>query len=79
MLRTFALALREAEKWDQSPLIGANVFLAAPGENGLSEAARELGHRGRNRGIRGPQAIVGRHSGWANWAGHGKFRSTPWG
>ena len=42
VLRTFALALREAEKWDQSPLIGANVFLAAPGEDGLSEAAREL-------------------------------------
>ncbi len=41
-MRTFALALREAEKWDQSPLIGAGVFLAAPGENGLSEAAREL-------------------------------------
>jgi hypothetical protein len=42
VLRTFALALREAEKWDQSPLIGANVFLAAPGAEGLSEAAREL-------------------------------------
>ena len=42
VLRTFALALRAAEKWDQSPLIGAGVFLAAPGENGLSEAAREL-------------------------------------
>ena len=42
VLRTFALALREAEKWDQSPLIGANVFLAAPGDGGLSEAAREL-------------------------------------
>jgi len=42
VLRTFALALREAEKWDQSPLIGAGAFLAAPGENGLSEAAREL-------------------------------------
>jgi len=42
VLRTFALALREAEKWDQSPLIAANVFLAAPGADGLSEAAREL-------------------------------------
>jgi hypothetical protein len=42
VLRTFALALREAEKWDQSPLIGASAFLAAPGENGLSVAAREL-------------------------------------
>ncbi len=42
VLRTFALALREAEKWDQSSLIGAGAFLAAPGENGLSVAAREL-------------------------------------
>jgi len=42
VLRTFALALREAEKWDQSPLIGPAVFLNAPDEDGLSEAAREL-------------------------------------
>ena len=31
VLRTFALALREAEKWDNAPLIGTNVFLGAPG------------------------------------------------
>lgn len=42
VLRTFALALREAEKWDTSSLIGPNVFLTAPGKEGLSEAAREL-------------------------------------
>ena len=43
VLRTFALALREAEKWDQSPLVSVNVFLTAPGEpKGISEAAREL-------------------------------------
>ena len=42
VLRTFALALREAEKWDESPLIGAGVFLGAPKQAGLSEAAREL-------------------------------------
>jgi len=30
VLRTFALALREAEKWDTSPLIGPAVFLTAP-------------------------------------------------
>ncbi|MPZ20368.1 MAG: DUF499 domain-containing protein [Luteitalea sp.] len=42
VLRTFALALREAEKWDTSPVVGPNVFLAAPTEDGLSEAAREL-------------------------------------
>lgn len=42
VLRTFALALREAEKWDESPLVGPAVFLNAPKQDGLSEAAREL-------------------------------------
>ncbi|MBF0296601.1 MAG: ATP-binding protein [Magnetococcales bacterium] len=42
VLRTFALALREAELWDQDPLIGPGVFLTAPGKEGLSEALREL-------------------------------------
>ncbi|MBP9024746.1 MAG: ATP-binding protein [Phycisphaerae bacterium] len=42
VLRTFALALREAEKWDESPLVGPTVFLGAPKQAGLSEAAREL-------------------------------------
>jgi hypothetical protein len=42
VLRTFALALREAEKWDTAPLVGPGVFLSAPGRDGLSEALREL-------------------------------------
>lgn len=42
ILRTFALALRDAEGWDGGPLVAANVFLAAPDKEGLSEAAREL-------------------------------------
>ena len=42
MLRTFALALREAEGWDQCPLVAANSFLTEPGKSGISEAAREL-------------------------------------
>lgn len=42
ILRTFAIALREAEKWDTSPLIGPNVFLKAPCKSGLAESAREL-------------------------------------
>jgi len=41
LLRTFALALREAETWDKSPLVGPNVFLPAPNVEGLSEALRE--------------------------------------
>ena len=42
MLRTFALALREAKEWDKSPLVGSAVFLSAPGKDGLSESLREL-------------------------------------
>ena len=42
ILRTFAIALRDAEKWDMEPLVGPNVFLPAPGEGALAEAAREL-------------------------------------
>jgi hypothetical protein len=42
ILRTFALAIREAAQWDDGPLIGANVFLSAPGIPNLSDAAREL-------------------------------------
>jgi len=42
VLRIFALALREAEKWDKSPLIGPAVFLNAEGSEGLSEALREM-------------------------------------
>ena len=41
-LRTFALALRDAAKWDQSPLVGPNVFLTEPGKPGVSAAAREV-------------------------------------
>ncbi len=42
ILRTFAIALRDAENWDTSALIGPNVFLPASGESGIAEAAREL-------------------------------------
>lgn len=42
VLRTFALALRDAEKWDSSPLVGPAVFLAHPDKVGLSDALREM-------------------------------------
>jgi hypothetical protein len=42
VLRTFALALREAESWDTAPLISTNAFLSQPGGDAVSEAAREL-------------------------------------
>ena len=42
VLRTFALALRDAEKWDESPLVGPAVFLQDRNKNGLSDALREM-------------------------------------
>jgi len=42
VLRTFAMALRDSEKWDTSLLIGVSALLNAPGSAGLSEALREL-------------------------------------
>ena len=42
ILRTFAIALRDAEQWDSSPIIGPEVFLNRPDTNGLAESAREL-------------------------------------
>jgi hypothetical protein len=43
ILKTLASALRDAEKWqDTAPIIGAQVFLAAADEDGLSVATREL-------------------------------------
>ena len=42
ILRTFALALRDAELWDTQPLISTNVLLDAPRSRELSAAAREL-------------------------------------
>ena len=42
ILRTLAIALREAERWDVSPLVGPAALLAAPDEPQVSEAVREL-------------------------------------
>src|SRR5581483_1980076 len=42
VLRTFALALRAAERWDPSPLVTTAALLHEPGSDDLSEAMREL-------------------------------------
>ena len=42
ILRTLATALRDAEPWDRSPLVGPGVLLAKPGATTVSEAIREL-------------------------------------
>lgn len=42
ILKTLASALRDAVKWDTQTLISIQVFLADPGTDGLSVAAREM-------------------------------------
>ena len=59
ILRTFAIALRDAERWDTAPLVGPNVFLPAPGRDGIAEAAREL------TGIATREATGSRGQDWA--------------
>jgi hypothetical protein len=59
VLRTFALALRDAEKWDASPLVAANILLNEPEKTGLSEAAREL------TGVATSEEYEGRRQEWS--------------
>ena len=42
ILRTLAIALREAERWDRCPLIGPAALLAEPGARSASDALSEL-------------------------------------
>jgi hypothetical protein len=58
VLRLFAIALRDAAKWDTSPLVGANVFLRKKGEPGLSDSLRELAN------IANAQATDGQAISW---------------
>jgi hypothetical protein len=56
VLQTFAMALRDAEKWDESPLIGPQVFLDAPGRDGLSEALLKLAEAAKDSDrVKNPQ------------------------
>ena len=45
VLQTFANALREAEPWDESPLISTQVLLPAPGPRHEHRAAKTREHR----------------------------------
>ena len=63
VLRTFALALRDAAKWDQCPLVGPNVFLTEPGKPGVSAAAARGLRCRQQRGVRGEAAGVGQDPG----------------
>jgi hypothetical protein len=42
VLRTFAVALRDAEPWDTAPLAGSSILLAKQGEEKLSSALGDL-------------------------------------
>ena len=55
VLQTFALALRDAEKWDNSPLIGPQIFLAEPGNSGLSAAMDKLAEVAKDSNEKNPQ------------------------
>ena len=56
VLQTFALALRDSESWDESPLIGPQVFLEAPGKDGLSESLLKLAETAKDSDrVRNPQ------------------------
>ena len=59
ILRTLAFALREAEKWDVSPLIGPAALLAGPEQSGTSPAMTELAS------VAGSARAEGSHVAWA--------------
>src|ERR1051325_324386 len=58
VLRLFAIAWRDAAKWDTSPLVGTNVFLRKKGDKGLSDSLRELAN------IANAQATDGQAVSW---------------
>ncbi len=58
VLRTFAMALRQAQAWDCSPVVAAGVLLAKPGFNELSAALRELST------IAGKDSPEGKEANW---------------
>jgi hypothetical protein len=50
------MALRDAEKWDESPLVGPQVFLENPGKDGLSEALLKLAEAAKDSDrVKNPQ------------------------
>lgn len=56
ILRTFALALRDAAGTDPSPLIGPSVFLPKAGETKIPEGLRELAEVARKETYEGAQS-----------------------
>ena len=61
VLRTFALALREAQKWDESPLVGPAVFLSPPKQDGTVGGGTRTGVGRRHDHQRRPGNAVDGH------------------
>lgn len=53
ILRTFAVALRDAEAWDMAPLAGPSILLGNPGEEKLCAALGNLASVARHDGVDG--------------------------
>ncbi len=58
VLRTFAMALRDAETWDTSPLAGTSILLSAPGHERLAPALAEMA------GVAGVAQVEGATQNW---------------
>jgi hypothetical protein len=58
ILRTFAVALRDAEAWDTSPIAGVSILLSKPGEEKLSSALGDLA------GVAGVAQVDGAMQNW---------------
>lgn len=58
ILRTLAIALREAEAWDTCPVVGPAVLLAAPDTEGASTALSELA------GVATSEQVGGKRTEW---------------
>ncbi|MBX5458190.1 MAG: ATP-binding protein [Thermogemmatispora sp.] len=58
-LRNFALALRDAARWDACPLVSVNAFLGPPNSAALSEVALELATTAEN------ESYEGRRQAWS--------------
>ncbi|MFL7900677.1 DUF499 domain-containing protein [Azospirillum argentinense] len=54
VLRTFAVALRDATVWDTAPVAGPSILLSPPQKDGLSDALRGLASVARVEQTEGP-------------------------
>jgi hypothetical protein len=75
ILRTFALGLRDAEHWDNCPLLATNLFLGAPGEQDCRRPPASWPRRPRRR-ITRASSSSGRRFWKASWPRFATSRRT---